>query len=67
MVNNFFLQFSESHCSCVFYFESIIVYKALLYQAVCRKRLITSTFGSSEPFCVKANGRVGAIPAYRVY
>ena len=34
------------------YFESIIVYrlKALLEQVLCLKRLITSAFGSSEPF-----------------
>ena len=63
-----FLQFSENHCSCVFmYFENTIVYRiqALLEQAVCLKRLITSMFRSSEP--LRLNGRVDTIPTYRVY
>ena len=37
------LQFSENYCSCVFYLRII----ALLEQAVCLKRLIISTLGSS--------------------
>ena len=51
------------------YFESIKVYRSTPEHVVCLKRLKTSAFGSSEPllFSVKANGRVGAIPTYRVY
>ena len=35
---------------------------------MCPKRLRTAAFGSFELFCLnRANGRVGAIPKYRVY
>ena len=35
---------------------------------MCLKRLKTSPFGSSKPLLfLRLNGRVGAIPTYRVY
>ena len=50
-------------------FKSIIVYiEALAEQVVCLKRPITSAFESSQPLLLYgANGRVCAIPTYRVY
>ena len=42
--------------------------KTLVGHVMCLKRAITASFERSEPFhFVKANGRVGAIPTYRVY
>ena len=42
--------------------------EALAEHVACLKRLKTSAFGSSEPLLLlRLNGRVGAIPTYRVY
>ena len=51
------------------YFESIKVYRSTLRAcSFSEKAFKTSAFGSSEPLLLYgANGRVGAIPTYRVY
>ena len=50
------------------YFESIKCIEALAEHVACLKRLKTSAFGSSELLLLlRLNGRVGAIPTYRVY
>ena len=52
------------------YFRTLRVLKcieALAEHVACLKRLKTSAFGSSEPLLLlRLNGRVGAIPTYRV-
>ena len=51
------------------YFESIKVYRSTRRAcSLSKKAFKTSAFGSSEPLLLlRLNGRVGAIPTYRVY